>query len=530
MATLPAIFVELKAHAGQFTSVMNNARADITKLEKHGEVSMKKFSTVAVASMAAAGAAAGALAIKFGMDAVKAAAEDEKSQKLLANALKNTTGATDAQVASTEKWITKQQFAYGVSDGQLRNGLKRLAMSTNDVTKAQTLSTLAINIAASTGKDYESVTNALAKANDGSMGALKKLGITLGDTAQNSVEYNKELKKMDKLNADAASALENHGAKSKEYAKAQQKVSDAQERLNNLQSAGIDWVGELSTQFAGAGTTAAETFEGKMQIVNQRIGEAKEGIGTALLPVLQNMADFLVKTAAPNLTAFVDALTGAKDSGDKATESARNFGTEVRNTIKFISDNKKAFEIFGKSIAAAFLFGKAASAASAMVSALGLIRSAFATTTIVAATTAEAEAAATGGASVLAATPAMIALGAFFSTALWSWSGASPSKALIDANNSRGGFRGGGTGKGNIIERTPPLYSPHTPKALPRVTPHGASNIRNIIGSTSGSGVSVQIHVAGSVVQEKDLAVSVRDNIAQMLRRKGINPSPILGV
>jgi hypothetical protein len=35
--------------------------------------------------------------------------------------------------------------------------------------------------------------------------------------------------------------------------------------------------------------------------------------------------------------------------------------------------------------------------------------------------------------------------------------------------------------------------------------------------------------VQGSVVQEKDLAVSVRDNIAILMRRQGLNPS-ILGV
>ena len=511
MATLPAIFVELKAHAGQFSSVMNSARADITKLEKHGEVSMKKFSTVAVASMAVAGAAAGALAVKFGMDAVKAAAEDEKSQNLLANAMKNTTGATNDQIASTEKWITKQQFAYGFSDTQLRAGLKRLAMSTGDVTKAQTLSSLAINIAASTGKDYTDVTNALAKANDGNLLALKKMGITLGDSATRAVEFNKEQKRMAKLTSDAAIALKDHGETSKQYATAQQKVSDSQEKLNALQAAGIDYVGELSTKFAGAGSTAAQTFEGKMQIVNQRIGEAKEGIGTALLPVLQKMADFLVKTAAPNLTAFVDALTGAKDSGDKATESARNFGTEIRNVIKFISDNKNTFEIFGKSIAAAFLFGKAASAASAMVTALKLIRSAFAATTLVAATTAEAEAAATGGASLLAAAPAMIALAAFFGTAMFSMI-KGPSQASIDANKARGGFRG----RGNVPT---PLDT----------TGRSYGHLSNFISPTSGSGMNVQIHVAGSVIHERDLAVTVRDQMAQLMRRTGNNPS-ILGV
>jgi len=44
-----------------------------------------------------------------------------------------------------------------------------------------------------------------------------------------------------------------------------------------------------------------------------------------------------------------------------------------------------------------------------------------------------------------------------------------------------------------------------------------------------GSGLVVNITVQGSVVQERDLAVTVRDNIAQLMRRRGLNPS-ILGV
>lgn len=45
----------------------------------------------------------------------------------------------------------------------------------------------------------------------------------------------------------------------------------------------------------------------------------------------------------------------------------------------------------------------------------------------------------------------------------------------------------------------------------------------------SGSAVSVSLTVQGSVVQESDLVVSVRDGIAQLMRRRGLDPS-IIGV
>jgi hypothetical protein len=44
-----------------------------------------------------------------------------------------------------------------------------------------------------------------------------------------------------------------------------------------------------------------------------------------------------------------------------------------------------------------------------------------------------------------------------------------------------------------------------------------------------GGGINVVVNVQGSVVQEQDLAISVRDQIAILMRRRGLNPN-ILGV
>ena len=65
-------------------------------------------------------AAMGAASIKLAVDSVKAAAADQQAQLKLAKTLENVTGATDGAIAATEKFITEQQFATGVSDTQLR--------------------------------------------------------------------------------------------------------------------------------------------------------------------------------------------------------------------------------------------------------------------------------------------------------------------------------------------------------------------------------------------------------------------------
>ena len=49
------------------------------------------------------------------------------------------------------------------------------------------------------------------------------------------------------------------------------------------------------------------------------------------------------------------------------------------------------------------------------------------------------------------------------------------------------------------------------------------------MGGMGMGGMNIVINVSGSIIQEKDLAVTVRDNIAQLMRRRGLNPA-ILGV
>jgi hypothetical protein len=65
----------------------------------------------------------------------------------------------------------------------------------------------------------------------------------------------------------------------------------------------------------------------------------------------------------------------------------------------------------------------------------------------------------------------------------------------------------------------------------PTVAMIGEAGAEAVIPLSKGAmgGINVVVNVQGSVVQEQDLAVSVRDQIAILMRRRGLNPS-ILGV
>jgi hypothetical protein len=244
MADVRTLKLSLLADVQKFLTGMDQA----DNATKSFSSKVGKYSKAMAKSFAVAGAAAGAYAIKIGIDGVKSAVEDEASQKQLAEALKNTTNATDAQIASTEKYITKQQLAFGVADTKLRPALANLARATGDVGKAQELTNLAMDIAAATGKDLEPISLALSKAYNGNLGALTRLGVPLDANIIKTKDFNA-----------------------------------AQDELSRL--------------FGGAAKANTETYAGQLAIVTERFAEMKESIGVALLPTMKLLLEEVNKVA-----------------------------------------------------------------------------------------------------------------------------------------------------------------------------------------------------------------------------------------
>jgi hypothetical protein len=120
---------------------------------------------------------------------IQAANEDARSQRLLANTLQNTTGATNDQVAAVEANLQKLQYSAAVADDELRPALQKLLQATRDTGKAQDLLATALDIAATTGRDVETVALSLSRAYQGNIGALRRLGLRVSDTAVKSKDF-----------------------------------------------------------------------------------------------------------------------------------------------------------------------------------------------------------------------------------------------------------------------------------------------------------------------------------------------------
>jgi hypothetical protein len=269
----------------------------------------------AIASVSVAGLAAGL------RSATKAAAEDQKAQLKLAKTLENVTGATDSAIAATEQFITAQQFATGVSDTQLRPALETLVRATGDVTKAQELLKLGLDVSAGSGRDLESISLALAKAQGGQFTALQRLGIVIPETVK----------------------------KSKDFAQ-------VQEYLNKL--------------FGGQAAVAAGTYEGKLAILGERMGEVKETLGGALIPILTGFADKIIKDVMPSIEVFVNALTGQTSIASSLSESqetAFRWGNNIRAIIQTIVNYKGEIIAFGAVMVGIFAVAKVVAAGTAII-------------------------------------------------------------------------------------------------------------------------------------------------------------------
>jgi len=286
--------------------------ADVDQLKKSLDTGSKevesfgdkatKMGKIAAAAFAAAAAAAAAYAGKLLIDGVKAAIEDAAAQDKLANSLRNVTNATDQQIAAVEDQITQMSLAFGIADDQLRPAFQRLATATGDLTSANQSLRLALDISAATGKSLEQVSNALAKAYEGNTGALSRLGIGLSTA---------EIKSM------------------------------------GLQGT----MDQLARTFAGAATANANTLQGQITRLQVAFDEAKESVGSRLLPVITSLLNYFINVAIPKFIEFKDKAIGP------VTRAIEDNREELRTLVEFaqkyvipiiVDGFGKAFGFLGK--------------------------------------------------------------------------------------------------------------------------------------------------------------------------------------
>jgi hypothetical protein len=354
-----------------------------------------EFGKKAALAFAAVGAAVGA----FAVSAVKAAAEDEKARKSLEQTIRSNTKATEEQIAGLDDYISRQSIATATTDDVLRPAFARLVRSTSDVTKAQELLSLAQEISTATGKPLETVANALGKSFDGQNAALGKLGLGIDAATLKTMSHEQIMQ-------------------------------------------------QLKGTYNGFIANEATNAEFKFKQLTIALDETKEKIGVALLPIVKELADYLLATVVPNVQALAAGLTGddSVTAGiTDATEGAYKFGEQLKSTLSFIISIKDELLVLGGIIAVVFVANKIAAFVTAiltLVTAMKALRTAAAGAAI-------ATAFATGGVSVGAAAAALAGIAATYG--LSQLAGGSDLPTIPSAAKSNSNFT---YGSGNPVNIT----------------------------------------------------------------------------
>lgn len=419
----------------------------------------------------------------------KAAAEDERSSIKLAATLKTVASAGDVQIAAVEKFINKASIWSATADDEIRPAFDRLVRSTKNVGEAQKLTTLALEIAKQKGLPVVQVANALAKAHDGNVGALKKLGVAVKSGAKSQDVY---ATKMKVVNGQLTSVQVKVGKTGKEMIK----FDDI------IKQVGKDFKGSIAAQ----SETAAFKFE-KFKIV---LGETQETLGYMLLPYLNDLSDWLVKIAP-----YVE----------KHKEAIKKWAIAIVSIAIAIKTVNAAYKTF-----------LALQGIGAIVKLIA-IWAGFGTTVATAGT----EMAAAGVAVNVAWAPFLLTVAAIAAAFVGinlvlnkikknreallndpnkipSWSTESNK---LDFLSGRETFMSAAPkhAKGGIVTK------PH----FGWIGESGPEAIIPLNKAGMFGGITIINQIRGSVIAEKDLALTIRNDIAQLMRRKGLNPA-ILGV
>ena len=211
-----------------------------------------------------------AAVLAYGKASVKAASEDIKAQKLLANSLKNV-GLAYATV-DVEGFISKMQSQTGVLDDQLRPAFAKLAGVTGSVAKTEKLMALAFDVSSGSSLDYASAVDLLSQAYVGNTKGLKQLNLGLTQAEIKAMSF------------DEVMSL-------------------------------------LNERFAGSGKAAIDTYAGQMSLLAAASSNASEIIGTSLLGAIDSLtgSDGIanvgtdIENAAKSLSNFIDSVVYLKE-------------------------------------------------------------------------------------------------------------------------------------------------------------------------------------------------------------------------
>jgi hypothetical protein len=262
---------------------IDNATPTLRKIGK-GFGGLKNVGVSAFKGIAAASAIVAGALVAFGISAVKAALEDERSTLRLNAALKARGILTTGLKEAIDKQI-ESMAALGIEDDQVRAGIEMSSRFFSEQADILAVNAAAADIAAVTGGDLSEIITAIGKGARGSTRGLMALGITV------------------------------------------KKGAGLQEILT-----------ATTEKYGGIAAEIANSTSGKLASAQIRFNEAIEEFGYRLMPIFEEALKWATEEGLPAFESALDALIPIIFD---------MYENQIKPLIKAVDDLGKSFGVTG---------------------------------------------------------------------------------------------------------------------------------------------------------------------------------------
>ena len=327
--------VIISASIDKFKSSVNEANQTVKGFGKDANNTMDKLNkTIANVGKTIIAAFSVREIVKFSKECFEAYSNQLQQEQKLTEIMRSRIGATDAEIESVRALASEQQKLGVVGDEVALAGAQQIATfaTTSDTinTLLPAMENLAVQqhgVNVSSG-DMVSIANLMGKALQGQVGALSRVGISFTDAQEKILKYGTE-----------------------------------EEKAATLAQVITDNVGNMNE-------VLAQTPEGKIQQVKNTLGDLQETLGSALAPVITDIASAVSRFFAEHEPQIENFRQNILPQIHEAIEKVFN---SIKKAIDFVKNHKTLMEtiaiIIGSITAAILIYNAYQTIATAITTA-----------------------------------------------------------------------------------------------------------------------------------------------------------------
>ena len=327
--------VIISASIDKFKNSVNEANQTVKGFGKDANNSMDKLNkTIANVGKTIIAAFSVREIVKFSKECFEAYSNQLQQEQKLTEIMRSRIGATDAEIASVRALASEQQKLGVVGDEVALAGAQQLATFARNTDTINTLIPAMENLAVQqhgvnvSSGDMTNIANLMGKALQGQVGALTRVGISFTEAQEKVLKYGTE-----------------------------------QERAATLAQVITDNVGNMNE-------VLAQTPEGKIQQVKNTLGDLQETLGSALAPVITDIASAVSKFFAEHEPQIQNFSQNVLPQVHEATEKVFN---SIKKALDFVKEHKTLMEtiaiIIGSITAAILIYNTYQTIATAITTA-----------------------------------------------------------------------------------------------------------------------------------------------------------------